>query len=235
MALKHTNDYYDSTASAYDALHGDNEPDHIRALEIGWPLVGNGLESVLDVGCGTGRGLAWVAQNNPTLRLYGIEPSDGMLSIAAQKIPSAVLRQASGQSIPFDDKSIDLVTATGIMHHVENPAQVITEMLRVARKGILISDHNNYAFGSELMRRLRMGLKLFGLLDAATYVRQGFDRRGYSEEDGWWYPYSLFDNYSEIANRAEQVFIYPTRPPSSAGNILFSQSHFAIVAKLRAE
>ncbi len=234
MTLRHTTEYYDATASTYDAVHGDSEPDHTRAFEIGWPLVGNGVESLLDVGCGTGRGLAWVSQNDPTIQLHGLEPSESMLAIAAQKIRGANLRQGSGESIPFEDKSIDLVTATGIMHHVDNPSKVIAEMFRVARKAILISDHNNYAFGGDLMRRLRMGLKLCGLLGPMTYVRQGFNRRGYSEGDGWWYPYSLFDNYSEIAQRAEQVFIYPTRPPSSAENILFSQSHLAIVARLRA-
>jgi SAM-dependent methyltransferase len=231
MTLKHTTDYYNATASTYDATHGDSEPEHTKAFEIGWPLVGN-IESVLDVGCGTGRGLAWVAQINPKVQLNGLEPSDSMLSIAAQKVSGANLCQGSGENIPFVDKSIDLVTATGIMHHVDDPARVIAEMFRVARKAILISDHNNYAFGGDLMRRLRMGLKLCGLLNATTFVRQGFNRRGYSKEDGWWYPYSLFDNYGEIARHAEHIFIYPTRPASSAGNILFSQSHFAVVAKL---
>jgi SAM-dependent methyltransferase len=221
--------YYDATASEYDALHGDNEPDHTKAFEIGWPLVGT-AQSVLDVGCGTGRGLSWLARSDPALKLYGVEPSESMISIAAKKVTGADLRQGDGEHLPFADKSIDVVTATGIMHHVDNPSAVIAEMFRVARKAILISDHNNYAFGGGLMRKVRMGLRLSGLLKSVTYVRQGFNHKGYSEDDGWWYPYSLFDNYSEIANRSSKVFMFPTRKPSSGGNLLFCQSHFGIVA-----
>ena len=35
------------------------------------------------------------------------------------------------------------------MHHVDSPASVIAEMFRVARKAVLISDHNNFAFGKQ--------------------------------------------------------------------------------------
>ena len=69
------------------------------------------------------------------------------------------------------------------MHHANNPAKVISEMFRVARKGMLMSDHNNYAFGSNWARRIRMSLKMCGLLDAATFVKQGFKKQGYSEGD----------------------------------------------------
>ena len=117
------------------------------------------------------------------------------------------------------------------MHHVDSPYRVINEMFRVARKGIMISDHNNYAFGNSLARRVRMGLKSCGLLGAATYVRQGFNKQGYSEGDGWWYPYSLFDNYAQIARRSDKVFIFPTCQPSGdMENLVFAQSHFAIAA-----
>jgi SAM-dependent methyltransferase len=136
----------------------------------------------------------------------------------------------SGELLPYPDAFVDVAVATGIMHHVDDPLKVISEMFRVSRKAILISDHNNYAFGGDLMRRIRMGLKLTGLFKAVTYVRQGFNRRGYSEEDGWWYPYSLLDNYAEIAKRSAKVFMFPTRRPSSDSNFIFCQSHFGIAA-----
>lgn len=222
-------EYYEATASSYDALH-DNEPEHTLAFEIGWPLIGS-AKSVLDVGCGTGRGLSVLARMEPTSALYGIEPSDQMLAIARQKVLSADLRQGSGEHLPFEDKSIDVVTAAGIMHHVDNPSLVISEMFRVANKAILISDHNNYAFGGSMMQRVRMGLKVCNLLGAFTFLKQRFNKRGYSEEDGWWYPYSLFDNYAEIARRSDKLYIMPTRPATGRlGNLIFSQSHFCIVA-----
>lgn len=223
-------EYYDKTAAQYDALR-TNEPEHTFALEIGWPLIGDGVHSVLDVGCGTGRGLSWLAQEYPTLELHGIEPSVSMIAIAAKRLASADIRQGIGERLPFQDESIDVVTATGIMHHADNPALVISEMFRVARRAVLISDHNNYAFGGVMTQRIRIGLKVCGLLKAVNYLRQGFNHRGYSKEDGWWYPYSLFDNYTDIAKRSSRLYIFPTRPAvGSSSNILFSQGHFALVA-----
>ncbi len=221
-------EYYNTTAQNYDALHS-LEPEHTRAMELGWPLVGE-VSSALDVGCGTGRSLTWINQQNPHLKLLGVEPSQAMLDIATRNLPTASFHCGSGEVLPYPDAFVDVAVATGIMHHVDDPSKVISEMFRVSRKAILISDHNNYAFGGDLMRRIRMGLKLTGLFKAVTYVRQGFNHRGYSEEDGWWYPYSLLDNYAEIAKRSEKVFMFPTRRPSSDSNFIFSQSHFGIVA-----
>ena len=221
--------YYDETALGYDALH-DIEPEHTRAMQIGWPLLGN-ASSVLDVGCGTGRSLLWLDERYPRMELRGIDPSQGMIDIATRNLPRCTFQRGDGESLPFVSGSVDVAIATGIMHHVDNPSKVISEMFRVARKGILISDHNNYAFGGSLMRRVRMGLRVLGLLNAVTYIRQGFNRQGYSDGDGWWYPYSLFDNYAEIARQSENVFIFPTRQPTGdLGNLVFSQSHFGVVA-----
>ena len=199
-------------------------------MELGWPLFG-AVNSVLDVGSGTGCSLTWLRTKNKDLRLLGIEPSQGMIDIAKQSVPSAEFRLGNGEAMPYESASVDVAIATGIMHHADHPSLIISEMFRVVRKGVLISDHNNYAFGGSLARRLRMGLKVCGLLGAATFVRQGFKKQGYSEGDGWWYPYSLFDNYAQIARLSDRVFIIPTCPPTERmEGLLFSQSHFAIVA-----
>jgi len=65
-----TAEYYDAFAQNYDAIHGI-EPDHSKAMEFGWPLIGE-VRSVLDVGCGTGRSLAWLNQRYAGLKLLGI-------------------------------------------------------------------------------------------------------------------------------------------------------------------
>jgi ubiquinone/menaquinone biosynthesis C-methylase UbiE len=226
-------DYYDNTAGAYDQMHSDvSNPEHTTALVDGWPLISNlGISSALDVGCGTGRTLSWLLEHQPGIKLFGIEPSQGLLNIARQNLPGANVTQGSGESLPYDDASIDVVMASAIMHHVDDPRQVIDEMFRVSRKAVLISDHNNYAFGSATAQRVRMALKMAGLLSAFAFVRQGFKRQGYSDGDGWWYPYSLLDNYGQIASLSKNLFIIPTRRPTgSLGNFVFSQSHLAIVA-----
>jgi SAM-dependent methyltransferase len=177
--------------------------------------------------------LQWLHRAKPALSLIGIDPSKNMLDLAKRSVPhEASLQVARGDELPLPDNAVDLAVATGIMHHVDNPAAVITEMSRVARKALLISDHNNYAFGGSLEKRIRVALKLCGLFGVATFIKQGFNRQGYSAEDGWWYPYSLFDNYADVARFSTEIYIFPTRPPGAGGwaNMLFIQGHFAILA-----
>ena len=231
-----TRTYYDRSAAEYDDLHGgDKDPEHIRALQRSLPLLDTlNLRSALEVGCGTARSLAWLGRQRPTLRLAGVEPSSGMLDLARKRLPDAEFEVAQGEALRHPDRSFDLVFATGVMHHADRPAAVIHEMKRVASRAVLISDHNNFAFGSAKMRRVRRWLAASGLLGAVTFVKQGFRKQGYSKEDGWWYPYSLFDDYATVVEGAEDVYIIPTSParPLAGGNLLMAQSHFAILAIL---
>jgi len=138
--------------------------------------------------------------------------------------------QRPGENLPFDDSSVDVTIATGIMHHVDAPASVIADF-RVARKAVLISDHNNFAFGSTMARRIRLALSC-GLFGIAAFVKQVFRRPGYSEDDGWWYPYSFLNNHADVARFSDEMFYIPTRPLNTAAfsNLLLNQSHFAVLA-----
>ena len=224
-----TTQYYERTAHDYDALHA-HEPEHIRALERAWELLDRRVTTAIEVGCGTGRVMAWLKQRNPSLYLCGVDPAEQLLKIAHSRVPSCELHVGSGERLPFADGSFDLALATGVMHHADRPDLVIREMFRVARRAVLISDHNNFAFGDRLFRRLRLFLYSVGLLGVATFVKQGFRRQGYSKEDGWWYPYSILNDYSVIASLSEVQYIIPTRANSEGGNLLLSQSHMAILA-----
>jgi SAM-dependent methyltransferase len=223
--------YYDATAEDYDAEHGD-DPEHVRALELAWPILGFHPQSVLDVGCGTGRGLRWSRQRAPGAALFGIDPSEQLLRVAKAKIPDSTLFVGYGEQLDLADASIDVVIACGIMHHVDDPSAVIGEMFRVARKAVLISDHNNFAFGGQAAQRMRMLLYCCGLLGLATFIKQGFCRQGYSAGDGWWYPYSIMGNFGQISRSSAQTYLLPTRraTPGLGGNLVFCQSHVAVLA-----
>jgi ubiquinone/menaquinone biosynthesis C-methylase UbiE len=227
-------DYYNATASHYDEMHGgDKDPEHIRALEYSWPIIEDlGVQSVLDVGCGTGRGLHWIRTRAGHLRLSGVEPSPELRALAQAKLPDAELLSAKGEALPFADGSRDLVVATGVMHHADDPRAVMREMFRVASKAVLISDHNNFAFGGSPARWLRLWLYATHLLAPATFIKQGFRKQGYSHDDGWWYAYSLLNDFGLIASLSARQLIIPTRPSQSAepGNFLLAQSHMAVLA-----
>ena len=229
-----TTAYYNETALHYDILHGeDQDPEHIRALERGWPIISAlAPNSIADIGCGTGRTMRWIHGRIPSLELIGVDPSQSLLDIASKSLPSARFQLGKGERLPLVDNAVDICFATGIMHHVDHPAVVIEEMFRVARKAVLISDHNNFAFGSSKVRRIRLLLYTLGLLKAATFVKHGFKRQGYSTEDGWWYPYSLFENHAHISKLSSVQYIIPTCQVNSGAisNMLLVQSHFAVIA-----
>jgi S-adenosylmethionine-diacylgycerolhomoserine-N-methlytransferase len=83
---------------------------HVYDLTRKYYLLGrdglvNGLsvapgESVLEVGCGTGRNLALVARRYPAARLFGLDISAEMLKNAARNAPTARLVQ--GDATRFD-------------------------------------------------------------------------------------------------------------------------------------
>ena len=67
--------------------------------------------------------------------LHGVEISDsGLKSARARSIPNvASLQQFDGYTLPFPDKSIDLVYATHVLEHVEHERLFLKELQRVGR------------------------------------------------------------------------------------------------------
>lgn len=224
-------EYYIRTAEFYDSAHVRKNDEHYNSLTLTASRMHELRPiSFLDVGCGTGRTLGWLEENFTDAELYGVDPVPALLEKSREKSKKAVLAVGTAEHLPHRDKSIDIVIATGIMHHVDNPTQCIKEMFRVATKAVLISDHNNFSFGSGFARRLRLVLHACNLLRPFQYVKQGFSHRGYSEDDGFWYPFSLLNHHSQLCNLSEQVWIFPTRRPvpSPLGCMFTEQGHLGV-------
>jgi ubiquinone/menaquinone biosynthesis C-methylase UbiE len=100
---------------------------------------------ILDVGCGTGRGL-WYLLSAGFYRLTGVDYTMGML----EKIPGNVYSQFPGSEVsrvrgdafylPFSDNAFDLVTSLNFLHMFRLALQhrIVREMRRVCRPGGLI-------------------------------------------------------------------------------------------------
>lgn len=120
------------------------------ALRVDPPKAG---WKVLDIGCGTGTGLARYGQAG--CELFGVDVSAAMLDRARKRLGTqADLRLATGEDLPFTDDTFDLVTISLVIHEVPETSRraVLDEMTRVLRSGghALIVD---YRFGS--LRGLR--------------------------------------------------------------------------------
>lgn len=89
---------------------------------------------VLDVGCGTGTGLAQYAKAGCTV--VGVDVSAAMLDKAAARLGDrAELHLTDGDDLPFDDSRFDLVMTSMVLHEVPADAReaFVAEMARVAR------------------------------------------------------------------------------------------------------
>jgi SAM-dependent methyltransferase len=87
---------------------------------------------IVDIGCGTGRLLAEAARTYPGAQLFGVDPSAGMLSVAATRTPGRCrLVRARAERLPFPDGSFDLVTATYSIRHWSNPHMALRQIGRI--------------------------------------------------------------------------------------------------------
>src|SRR5436190_4845360 len=93
--------------------------------------------SVLDVGCNVGEFLATLARDRPSLRLAGCDVNASAVEAARRDVPTADLRVAEADALPFPDASFDCVTCIEVLEHVP-PARwtaAVQEMRRVLVPG----------------------------------------------------------------------------------------------------
>ena len=128
MSDRHTPDF-GALASVYDALRPTDAAwwERFAALvELG-DLRGR---RVLDVGCGTGR-LAAALAERAQAKVWGIDSSAEMVAVARAAVPRGVgIRVGEAERLPFRDGWFDRVTLSLVLHLVDRPA-VLAEARRV--------------------------------------------------------------------------------------------------------
>jgi SAM-dependent methyltransferase len=208
--------YYEESAASYDSMHNANE-DHEHNLALQYiEMISNafGMQTFLDVGAGTGRGMLFLRKRGKEVR--GIEPVAAMIEHAEQNgVPKGHLLQGDGNHLPFADNAFDVVFECGVLHHVAEPRRVVEEMMRVARRAIFLSDSNRFGQGRFAARLLKLGLYKCGLWPAARFLQTKGKMYTISEGDGLAYSYSVFDSYNQLAARTQQIWLLPTASEQS--------------------
>lgn len=105
----------------------------VEALRIAGPA------RVLDVGCGTGEFERLAHQRFPEARLVGVDVTPDMLAVARGKFyddaQMTFLLAQAGDDLPFASESFDAVVSCSMLHHVQQPEQLLRESARVLRPG----------------------------------------------------------------------------------------------------
>jgi ubiquinone/menaquinone biosynthesis C-methylase UbiE len=215
QAVEIQREYYTETASRYDTMHKHEGVDDaegrrlilsvLRSLEV---------RSFLDVGSATGRGLKEFASALPGALVCGVEPVAALVQqgVAAGNTETVSLMQASGDALPFADASFDVVSEFSTLHHVPEPSRVVSEMLRVARRAVVIVDSNRFGQGTWPARIFKLILYKIGLWNALNFVRTGGRRYQISEGDGLFYSYSVYDSYAVVAQWADRILLLSNGP-----------------------
>lgn len=206
--------YYARTASNYDGAHLHEDGAHEIALGVIAGLAPSlGARRVLDVGAGTGRGVRRLQSLLPSVEVIGVEPVPELVAQGhAKGIAEHALVVGNGTALPFADASFDVVIATGVMHHVPQPRIVLSEMMRVARRAVFVSDANRFGQGRVRARAAKLALWSAGLWKAFDHVRTR--GKGYmeSEGDGVFYSYSVFDDLPLLSAWGERTVVVPLDP-----------------------
>jgi SAM-dependent methyltransferase len=95
-------------------------------------LVGDGPGRLLEVGVGSGRLLARLAEQG--WDVVGIDAAPRMVELARARVPGAKVDVARVEELPFEDASFDAVVAVGVLEYTDLAAS-LRELARVLRPG----------------------------------------------------------------------------------------------------
>lgn len=124
-------------AESYDRYMG-RWSRRLAPLLADFAAVGTGMR-VLDVGCGPGALTEELAGRVGAELVGAADPSEPFASACAARFPAADVRQAPGESLPWEDASFDAVLSQLVVNFMDDPPRGVAEMRRVARPGAAVA------------------------------------------------------------------------------------------------
>jgi SAM-dependent methyltransferase len=88
---------------------------------------------VLDVGAGSGEIAAAILAQRPDLSIEGCD-------VYVRPDTHIPVREFDGRTLPFEDRSFDYAILVDVLHHTDDPSELLREVSRVAG-AIIIKDH----------------------------------------------------------------------------------------------
>ena len=145
---------YDSFAEAYSAETEANLVNAYYARPAIVALAGDVAgRRILDAGCGSGP--LFAALRDRGAIVTGIDKSGGMLKLARRRLGDGADLQVAdlGSTLPFPDGTFDDVTASLVLHYLQDWAPVLAELRRVLKPGGRLIVSVDHPFAVNLMHR----------------------------------------------------------------------------------
>jgi SAM-dependent methyltransferase len=126
-----------SSTSAIDAMirrldEVDDRPDAAALRARSYELI-HGPGPVADVGCGSGRAVAELADRG--VRAIGVDLSEQMVAVARRRWPHADIRVGDACALPFEDGELGGYRADKVLHNLHEPGRAVAEAHRVLAPG----------------------------------------------------------------------------------------------------
>lgn len=115
-------------AETWEGPSGWGSPVYRQVLD--WAMIGSGT-TVLDCGCGAGRFARMAADRGG--RVAGVDASEQLIAIAAERTPDGDFRTGDLESLPWPDDSFDLVTGFSSFQFADDKIRALAEAARVSR------------------------------------------------------------------------------------------------------
>jgi SAM-dependent methyltransferase len=109
---------------------------HRRVLDVARRT---GATDALEVGCGEGFALRYLADHGGPARLSGIDLSPAAVDAARRLVPEVSVRVGDATALPFPDGSVDLVLCLEVLEHLADPGAALAEIRRVTGRYAIFS------------------------------------------------------------------------------------------------
>ncbi|EKD84473.1 MAG: Methyltransferase type 11, partial [uncultured bacterium] len=115
-------------------------PERFERLQVdrvlNYSLAGCDVQSVLDIGTGTG--LFAEAFFRRGCRVRGVDCNEDYLKVAAELVDGVEFSKALAEKLPFDNGSFDLVFMAHVLHEADDQVLAVREAYRVARRRLAV-------------------------------------------------------------------------------------------------
>lgn len=122
----------------------------------------------LEIGCGCGWDIFYLAKDNPALRMVGIDISDGVHGAGElnRNLTNVNIIKGSAVDMPLKNEVCDFVYSFGVLHHIPDYKKAFLEINRVLKKGspcflYLYEDHAQNPIKS-------LGIKITNIIRKVT-------------------------------------------------------------------
>lgn len=105
-------------------------------------LAGISYQTVLEAGCGEGHVSNFLYKNKKGVQFDAFDVSEKVIRQAQKDYPHIHFRTGSIYDIDCEDNTYDLVVASEVLEHLEEPQKALEELFRVSKKYVFISVPN---------------------------------------------------------------------------------------------